>query len=201
MAGQLVPVSVASLIVENLCGTTETRTNMTQAEETVRGLTFDKFEEKLVSQVMEGINLSDFEKVVGRMATRHALPDDKKDEILDGQYAEKNTLVSKEFVFNVGQTSQLVYCKVATMKTSDAKIDLAIMYYKLDFKLSPTRIETRRTKRFLGIRTGTSTSVHYEPRNLSTKDQDFFTNFFRYKALKGFLQENPRAGNQITQGI
>ena len=200
MAGQLVP-TVANLIVDSLCETEETRTNLTQAEEAVRGLTFDKFEEKFLSNIMEGINLSDFENVVQRIADRHSIPSDKKDEILDGQYAEKNTMVSKEFVFNIGQTSQLVYCKVATIKPSDAKIDLAFMYYKLDFQLSPNRIETKRKKRFLGIKIGTRTSTHYEPRNLSEKDQDHFTNYFRYKALRGFLQEHPTSGNQVTQGF
>ncbi|KAL5251435.1 hypothetical protein ACHWQZ_G016964 [Mnemiopsis leidyi] len=196
-----VSLSVASMIVDSLTDTTTTVTNLTQAEEQVRGLTFDKFEEKFLSQVMEGINLYDFEKVVERLANRHSLPADKKEEILDGQYAAKNYLVSKEFVFNVGQDSQLVYMKVATIKTSDSKIDLALMYYRLDFKLAPMKIETRRKKRFLGIKTGTRTSIHYEPRNLSEKDQDCFTNFFRYKALKGFLLENPAAGNQLTQGL
>lgn len=54
-------------------------------EDQARGLTFDKFEEKLVSQVIVGINLSGFGTVVERIATRNSLPNDKKDEILGGQ--------------------------------------------------------------------------------------------------------------------
>ena len=192
---------MARLLVESLITEKTTVKDLTEAEETVRGLTFDKFEEKFLSQVLRGINLTDFEKVVERIAKRHSIPEEKKDGILDGQYAEKNILVSKEFVFNIGEDGKLVYMKVATIKSSDTKIDLALMYYKLDFKLAPRKIETKKSKRFLFIKIGEETTIHYEPRNLSEKDQDCFTNFFRYKALKGFLQENPGARNQLTQGL
>ena len=194
-------IKVVNLIVDSFITEKTTVKDLTMAEERVRGLTFDKFEEKLLSQVLEGINLTDFEKVVERIAKRHSIPDDKKDGILDGQYAKKNILVSKEFVFNIGVDSQLVYMKVATIKRSDTKIDLALMYYKLGFKLAPLKKETTKDTYFLFWKVGTETTIHYEPRNLSEKDQDCFTNFFRYKALKGFLQENPGARNQITQGL
>ena len=194
-------LKVVNLIVNSCITERTTVKDLTMAEERVRGLTFDKFGEKLLSQVLEGINLTDFEKVVQRIAKRYSIPEEKKDGILDGQYAEKNTLMSKEFIFKPGKDSELVYMKVATIKTSDTKIDLALMYYRLDFKLAPLKIEKKKSKWFLFIKIGEETTIHYEPRNLSEKDQDCFTNFFRFKALKGFLQEYPAARNQITQGL
>ena len=192
---------VVTLIVKSIFTEKTTVKDLTMAEERVRGLRFDKFEETFNSQVMEGIKLKDFEEIVDRIAKRHSIPEEKKDGILDGKCAKKNTLVAKEFVFNVGEDSQLVYMKVATVKTSDTKIDLALMYYKLDFKLAPLQTETTRSTWFLSMKIGEKTEIEYKTRDLSEKDQDCFTNFFRYKALKGFLQENPGARNQIPQGL
>ena len=185
---------VAASLVNSIVTTEGEYKNLSKAEEIVRGIAFDEFDEHSTCQVLRGIKLNDFETVVERIASRHSLDNGKKDEILDGQFAQGNGATNRHFVFNVGETGQVVFCKVATVKTTNETIDLAIVSYKLKFKFSADRIEQKRTRWLLGfVPRGTVTSYEYEPRNLSERDQNGFSQFFRVKALNAFLDEYPRA--------
>jgi hypothetical protein len=188
---------VAALLARSIVTTEEEQTNITKAEEMVRGLIFDQFEENSACQVLRGIRLRNFQTVVERIAKRYDLPDDKKGEILDGEYGEVNEAVNLDFFFNVGKTSDLVFFKVTTVKTevkNEEAIDLALVSYRLKFKLSAERIEKKRRKWLLGfIPLRTVTSEHYNPRNLSQRDRSGFEIFFRSRALQKFLREYPEA--------
>ena len=183
---------IARLIYNSVYSTETTERDLTAADELVRGLTFDKYEENAVSQVFIGIKTSDFDQLVNRLTKRHSIPSDKKDGILDGKFADQNTLKIKEFVFNVGSDSKITYCKIATIKTSETHIDMALMLFNLDFKLTPTVIETVRQVWLLWfIPWGTEREVEIIERNLSELDQNKLINFFRAKALQGFTKEYP----------
>ena len=183
---------IAKLIYNSMYSTDITHKDLTAADELVRGLTFDKYEEKAVSQVLIEIKTSEFEQLVDRITKRHSMPADKKDGILDGVFAEQNTLKIKEFYFNPGEDSKITYCKIATIKTSETHIDLALMLFNLDFKLTPTKIETVEKVYLLWfIPWGTKKKIEIIERNLSEQDQNKLINFFRAKALQGFTKEYP----------
>ena len=66
------------------------------------------------------------------------------------------------------------------------------MSFNLDFKLTPTIIETVKQVYLLWfIPWGTEREVETIERNLSELDQNKLINFFRAKALQGFTKEYP----------
>ena len=183
---------IAKLIYNSVYSTETTERDLTAADELVRGLTFDKYEEKAVSQVFIGIKMSEFIELVQRISDRHSIPPDKRDAILDGQFSDQNTLKMKEFVFNVGTVSKITYCKIATIKTSETHIDMALMLFNLDFKLTPIVKETVKQGWILrSIPWGTERKIYITERNLSELDQNKLLNFFRAKAIQGFVKEYP----------
>ena len=188
--------TIATLIYNSLLSSEITQKDVTAADELIRGLTFEKYEEKTVSKVMIGIEISDFEALVERISERHSIPQGKKEGILDGQFAQQNTLKIKEFLFNVGTDSKITYCKIATIKTSSTLIDMALVLFQLDFKLSPTVLETIEDVALLGfIPWGKKKRVDEIERYLSEQDQNKLIDFFRAKALYGFTKEYPNVVN------
>ena len=166
------------------------RQNLTEAEELVNGLSFDFYQERFSCKRLTKIKLNDFETVVNRIATRNNIPQDKKEEILDGKYAQENEAYIKEFVFEKGnEPGRLCYGRVLTIKREDDTIDMAYVIYYLEFKLSPNRIEETKQKCFLGFVYGTETVVRYEHRTFREEEQNRITTFYRAKALKGLQAE------------
>ncbi|KXJ05266.1 hypothetical protein AC249_AIPGENE6409 [Exaiptasia diaphana] len=166
-------------------------TDLTSAEELVRGLTFDKYNEEISCKILSKIKKEDFEEVVDRIATRHKIPENYKQAILDGKFGEVNREVIREFKFEKGKHGTVQYGRTLTIRRKDGTIDLAYALFSLEFKLSPIRIEERIRKRFLFITYGSRTIVRFEERNLSEKDKDNLFDFYRSKALKGFMKEYP----------
>ncbi|XP_015776723.1 PREDICTED: uncharacterized protein LOC107354746 [Acropora digitifera] len=192
--------SAAKMLLESFTSEEITETDLTAAEELGRGFTFDKYEEKFVTQVSERIKLTDFATLVRRISTRNSIPDKIQDEILIGQCCGVNERRIREFKFQKGETGSFIYCRAATVKREDSTIDLAFVFFHLQFKLPPRRIEEQHSRTILGlIPIGSRTDVRFEERNLSEKEQELITIFFRAKALKGFKQEYPALANERTE--
>jgi len=192
---------VAALLVRSMVTTTEERKSVTEAEKLVRGIKFDLFDEESACQLMREIQMSDFSHVVERIGRRHKLPKERQDEMLDGKDAKINDAVHKKFLFKIGETGHLVFFRVTTLKTSSSTIDLALVSYRLNFKMSPERVETSRRKWLLGfIPTGSyTTSVEYHDRNLKQAETTGFQKFFRYTAMQAFITEYPEAKAGLPQ--
>ena len=185
--------SAAKMLLESFTSEEITETDLTAAEELGRGFTFDKYEEKFVTQVSERIKLTDFATLVRRISTRNRIPDKIQDEILTGQCCGVNERRIREFKFQKGETGSFIYCRTATVKREDSTIDLAFVLFHLEFKLPQRRIEEQHREAILGglIPFGSRTVVRLEERILSEKEQEHMIIFFRAKALKGFKQEYP----------
>lgn len=138
------------------------------AEELVRGITFGKYNERIITKASTNIKLTDFATVVSRIATRYQIPAETQGEILDGQYFEVNEQRIREF--KIQKAESFLYGRTATVKREDSTIDLAFALFHPEFQLSPRRIEERRRKRFLGITYGS----HFEERYLSEKEREHF---------------------------
>lgn len=193
-------LSVTKILLESFTSEEITETDLTAAEELVRGLTFDKYDERIITKESNNIKLKDFATLVSRIATRYQIPADIEGEILDGQYCEVNKAQIREFKFQKGETGRILYGRTATVKREDSTIDLAFVLFHLEFKLSPKRIEERHRKKFLGLITyGSHSVVRFEERNLSEKEQEHISDFFRAKAVKGIKQEYPALANERTE--
>ena len=165
---------------------------LTAAEEYVRGLKFDVFNEIIFCDLKTGIRLADFETVVNGIAgllSPIGFPDDVHQAILDSKHAEVNDEEICDFRFPKGEAEHFTYGRFATVKPDDATINLAYSVYHLKFKLSPQVIEDTRKNEFLGFTN--SKEVWRETReiNLSVIKHDRLRIYFLNKAVKSFKEE------------
>lgn len=192
--------NVIKILLESFTSEEITETDLTAAEELVRGLTFDRNNERIIIKECRKIKLTDFATFVSRIATRYQIPADIQEEILDGQYCEVNKVRIHEFKFQRGETGSFLYGRTATVKCEDSTIDLAFVLFHLEFKLSPSRIEEQHREAILGlIPFGSHTVVRFEERNLSEREEEQISIFFRAKVLEGFKQEYPALANERTE--
>ena len=182
-------LSVVNVLVNVLTTDEESAKDLTAAEETVRGLTFDKFNEKVSCKVMKGIELRDFDTVIERIAKRLQIPDDIKESILDGKYAEENYEIVLDFKFSKGEDGGFTYGRIATIKRPGNVIDAAYSVYNLVFKLSPKVVEHVKKQKFLGFTLREQKWKENIDRNLSEREQDHMRAYFLRKAIDGFRKE------------
>ena len=180
---------VAMVLVSVLSKDKVTSRDLTAAEESVRGLTFDVFNEKTSCKVMIGIELDDFETLINSIARRLGIPDNVRQSILENKLAKVNEEVTVDFRFTKGETGSFTYGRIATVKPDRATINLAYSVYHLEFKLSPQVMEYTKKKKFLGFTTGKKVWRETRERNLSAKEQDWLRLYFMNKAVKGFKEE------------
>ena len=185
-------VGVGKILIESFTSEDTEETDLSAAEELVRGLTFDKYHEEIYSKILTKIKEENFEKVINRLAGRHQMPDHIRDSLMDGLDGEVNYEVIREFKFDKGSPGKVLYGRTVTTRRADSTIDLAYALFSLEFKLSPKKIKERHRKKFLGLITYRSrTVVRFEERNFSEKEKEQMFDFYRIKALKGFKKEYP----------
>ena len=184
-------VDVAKALVGAI-GSEITVNDVTAANEAVFGHEFDKFEEKHTDLILTGITLDEFEKTVRQIASATSLPDTFVQKILLSKDAESNEVHQNEFDFNVGTVSNVWYCIATTAKVGADKIDFAIAFYNLKFKISDRVIQHRETKRLLGIELWTNSWTTHEPRKLNARDQNLFMKYMQVKAGQGFVRKYPK---------
>jgi len=88
-------LSVGKFLLDSFTSEDIKETDLTAAEELVRGFTFDKYNEQISCKILTKIKLEDFETLVSLIVTRYEIPADIKERILDEQYAEVNQEVFK----------------------------------------------------------------------------------------------------------
>ena len=189
MADAAAMAHVAMVLVSALSRDKITSRDLTAAEESVRGLTFDVFNEKTSCRVVTEIKLDDFETLINSIARRLGIPDDVRQAILESKLAAVNNEVIVDFRFTKGETGSFTYGRIATVKPDSTTINLAYSVYHLEFKLSPQVIEHTKKKKFLGFTTGKKVWRETRERNLSTKEQDWLRIYFMNKAVKVFKEE------------
>lgn len=96
-----------------------------------------------------------------------------------------------EWKFTQSADSGARYGMMAFGKSPDGQyVDCMYVLYKMDFKVSPKVIVTKKKHSVLwGLFSWTDIEVHKEERNLGTKSIKAMQNFFRMKALEGFYKE------------
>ena len=79
-------------------------------------LLFQVFQERASDDINFGLTVSQFENMVLVLARDFGLDEYMKQSIMEGQYAEVNTEVVKNFAFKRGQAGEVMQGLVATMK-------------------------------------------------------------------------------------
>ena len=181
---------VAVVLADAFSGGTGTGRDLTTAEESVRGLRFDFYKEKVSCRVMTGIRLTDFEALVNSIARRLELPDCVREAILEGKLAGSNGEAINEFSCKKGETGRFSYGRIVTLKQDDdCTISLAYAVYDLEFKLSPDVTYYEKKKKFLCFTTGTKVWRETMAKDLSLNERDGLRTYFSNKAVKGFKEE------------
>ena len=163
--------------------------NLTAAEESIRGLTFDVFNENTSCKVMTGIKLDGFETLINSTVRHLGIPDDIRDAILESKLATVNNKVTIDFCFAKGETGNFTFGRIATVKPDDTTINLAYSVYHLEFKLSPQGTEHTKKRKFLAFTTGKKVWRERRERSLSVKEQDHLRTYFKKKIMDGFKEE------------
>lgn len=168
--------------------------NLTAAEEYVRGLKFDVFNEIIFCDLITGIRLADFETVVNSISgllSPIGFPDHVHQAILDSKHAEVNDEEICDFSFPKGEAGHFTYGRFATVKPNGATINLAYSVYHLEFKLSPQVIEDTRKNEFLGFTTGMKVWRETRDKNAngSANGSDWLRIYFLNKTVKSFTKE------------
>lgn len=100
----------------------------------------DKYDEKIHSQIITKIKGTDFETLVSRISSRHQIPAKIQEAILDGKYnGEVNQAVVREFKFEKGAPGKILYGRTVTIKREDSTIDLAYVFFSLEFYIVPKK--------------------------------------------------------------
>lgn len=182
-------VNVAQTLVKLFAHDEEKIKDLTTAEELVRGLTFDQFNEKISCKVVKGIFLKDFATVIENLAARFSIPDDLKNSLLEGLISDENIEVIKEFKFTKGEGGDFTFGRIATIRHGQ-KIDMAYSIYFLDFKICPKVVEHSREKKFLWFAVEKKEVWHVTvERTLSNKEKDDFEMYALKRAIQGFKDQ------------
>ena len=88
-------VIVGKMLIDSFTSRSVERTSVTAAEELVRGLTFDRYNEKIYCQILTRIKETDFETVVNRISSRYQIPDEIQGAIMDGHRGTQRDYSSK----------------------------------------------------------------------------------------------------------
>lgn len=159
-----------------------------RAEQALRALGFSQFHEQVFSDRKLGITLAGFDGEVQNLAKSYHFPDHVTKLFHHAKHAETSAVYVKEFKFHLGQ-GRILHGAFATMRKQNL-IDMAYSFYRLDFHLTPERIEhvRKKAKRILGIKVGTKkkVTVEYRERQLSENDLRAYDAYFRSKAANGY---------------
>ena len=111
---------------------------------------------------------------------------------MDGiQWASEWAYKVVEFKYNAANDSGARYGMTAFGKSKDGKfVDCMYCLYKLDFKVAPERIVTKKEHSVLwGLFKWETLKEKVQERVLGVKSLKRIKNFFRFKALEGFYHE------------
>lgn len=169
-----------------------TDTQLSTAEQSVRQIPFEYFNEKPSYGIQHHMSVGEFTTYVGRLASDFGIPKDIESSILDGIHAEVNREIVKEIRFSKGNPGTVTYGQVSTLRHADGRIDMAHTIHHVSFKLKPDIIKKKKKKRFLGIKVGSRTKYIQVERNLSDREMAVLVNYAQHKAFSSFRSSYAR---------
>jgi len=167
----------------------------TAIKEAMSGLQFDDFQESACAVRFMGVKLVDsqfdkddrrrepYKKIVTDLCAQYVLPEDVKQNMLNGELAKESHQVNFEFKFTKGKPGQFYFGKFMAQNT-EGTMDMVMLFYRLGFKFSPHIIKSTYAQKFLWFTVGTKTILTSEEKNLTEEDTQTFKTHFRLKMFK-----------------
>ena len=116
------------MLIDSFTSSYVEQTSVTAADELVRGLTFDRYNEKIYCQILTKIKEKNFETVVNRISSRYQIPDEIQGAIMDGQYSgDANQAANREFKFQKGGPGKVLYGRTVSFKREDHRFSLCFL--------------------------------------------------------------------------
>lgn len=161
----------------------------------IEGFSFDSFDEKAVAARQIGVKLLDkdyevgnpkrepYTKVITDLCRLYNLPDDVKQNMLNGELAHESHQVHFEFKFTKGKPGNFYFGKFMAINNNKV-VDYVFLFYRLGFKISPDSIVHEHAHKFLWFTTHTTYTTEVKEVSLSEKDLTDFKSYFRLKMYK-----------------
>ena len=147
-----------------------------------------------IEQVMEskGISIENIHDFLDHLEDAYEGVDKEMRKKMNGiHWASEWSYKIVEFKYNAANDSGARYGMIAFGKSKDGKfVDCIYCLYKLDFKVAPEKIITKKEHSVLwGLVKWETVQEKVQERVLGVKSLKRIKNFFRFKALEGFYQE------------
>ena len=158
--------------------------NFNEVQKALKALPFQNFREAASDDLNLGLTVQQFKDKVQTLARDFGLGDDTKQSILEGQFAEVNKEVVKNFLFKRGEAGKVTQGLIVTMKRPDGTIDIGHVIHRLDFRLAPEIIMHKRRRR-RGFRRRTRVRYEAKMRSLSHRDEELLVSYVGHKLYEG----------------
>ena len=163
-------------------------------ESKLRSEYFTQWDENCDVAEFHGFSKARLDDLLDKINARFAVTgNDIRPKLQGIQWASEWTYKVYEFQFGKVIDSGTVYFGMIALgkeKSSGSEsFDAVTCLYKLDFTVAKVKVEKRKPKRTMGIRTGTSRRDWWESKNLDFVTQRALTNFCRRKALDEFHRQ------------
>lgn len=203
-AGELLPViegtvsavsavnTALNTLKKGLYSVKVSKHDATELQRKLEGELFDKWEEGFEFMDSKGIAIGDIKEFLDHMQEAYEGIDDSLRKKMDGiKWAAEWSYKIYEFKYNKTGSSGARYGMVAFGKSADKQtIDCMYVLYKMDFKVAPKEIVTKKKhSAMLGLINWTTTDTKLVEQTLGIKSIKLLQNFFRLKALQGFYKE------------
>eukprot|EP01084_Bolivina_argentea_P038836 71800_1 len=174
----------ASLLKEMMFQTYESSTNIAESENYVKSLPFTKFNERSVASYKQGVKISDLSEFGIWLKDTYNIPDTAVKEIKGLKFADKSETILRDFIYSSTGDSFYTFARIAAVKVSDTKIDIAYWFYNTAFQLAPKRIERSKKVKLLGFITiGKKKWTEEVPRELNDDQIEHLRNVFHKKCV------------------
>lgn len=165
----------------------------TKLQRDLEGELFDMWSEGCEVMNAKGIPFSKIDGYLDHMQASYEGIDDALRLKMNGiLYTEKSWEYKMvEWKFKKADESGARYGMIAFGRSKDQQyVDCMYVLYKMDFKVAPQQIVTKKEHSWLwGLLNYSTEKIEYVERTLGSKSIQAMQNFFRVKALEGFYKE------------
>merc|ERR1712110_235307 len=124
-----------------------------------------------------------YTKICNDLQQSYSLPDDVKHNMLNAELCKNTSQVHYEFKFTRGKPGQFYFGKFMAVNLDD-EIDMILLFYRMDFKITADTIRTEEAHKFLWWTTHTTYTTELKEVNLTEKLKNKFQDYFRLKMYK-----------------
>ncbi|XP_015760086.1 PREDICTED: uncharacterized protein LOC107339330 [Acropora digitifera] len=179
-------------VKEGLHNVKVSKVDATKVQREIEGELFDKWHESCQVMESKGISIDNIYDFLDYLEDAYeGIDKDMKKKMKGIRWTSEWSHQIVELKNNAADDSGATYGMIAFGKSNDGKfVDCMYCLYKLDFKVAPEKIITKKEHSVLwGLFKWETAEEKVQERVLGVKSLKRIKNFFRFKALEGFYQE------------